>query len=150
MAASEQTTEKSVVDINPTRVYVTDDVWRWVSLGIEEILIEQPQLTFTAGQIREALVDIGAGVYLWVTEEGFVITTGETDMYTGDRTFLVWLAWAKKRGTNLVVKHEAFFRDAAKGAGFKHIEVRTPIAALEPYLVGQGWLKDTVIYTKEL
>ena len=120
----------------------------WVLPAIDEILADQPQLTFTAQNVFEACEE-GTAV-LWVADEGFVVSSGETDPFTGDRAFLIWLAWARDIGQNCVVKHYSFFAEAAKDAGFKTIEVRTPIPKMEQYLLSEGWDKDTVIYTREL
>ena len=120
----------------------------WVLPAVQEILDAQPQLTFTAADVYIACEEGSAA--LWIAEEGFVISTGETDDFTGDRTFLVWLAWAKERGQNCVIKHYDFFEEVARETGFKNIEVRTPIKKLESYLLDEGWQLDTAIYTREL
>ena len=133
--------------VNPQMVPVRDH-WGWVKRGVEEILAEQPQLTFRPEDVYAACLSEQA--HLWVAPEGFVITTGERDQFTGSRTFLVWLAWAKERGQNCVIKYYPFFAQIAKANGFSNIEVRTPISALEDYLVAEGWTKDTVIYTRAL
>ena len=77
---------------NPARANIREE-WAWVKQGIEEILAEQPQLTFIPEDVYAACLNQEA--HLWVAPEGFVITTGERDEFTGARTFLVWLAWAK-------------------------------------------------------
>ena len=69
--------------------------WDWVKAGIEEILFEQAQLTFRPEDVYAACLNEEA--HLWVAPEGFVISTSELDPFTGARTFLLWLAWAKKR-----------------------------------------------------
>lgn len=120
----------------------------WVLPAIQEILDEQPQLTFTPADVYIACEEGSAG--LWVADEGFVVTTGLTDEYTDDRTFFVWLAWAKERGQNCVIKYYEFFAEVARESGFKNIEVRTPVRSLEPYLLAEGWKLDTVIYTRDL
>lgn len=122
------------------------DEWHWVKQGIEEILAEQPQLTFTPEDVYAACVN-GEAV-LWVAPEGFVVNTADNDMYSGKRTFFVWLAWAKQRGQNCVLKYYPFFERIAKEYGFDQIEVRTPISELEGYLISEGWRKDTVVYTR--
>jgi len=136
-------------DGNPICVDIREQ-WDWVREGVEEILAEQPQLTYRAEDVYAACVNQKA--LLWVTEQfdGFVVATPETDSHTGDRTFLVWIAWTKVRGQNCVIKHYDFFADIARENGHKHIEVRTPITAMEPYLLSQGWSKETVIYTRSL
>ena len=132
---------------NPARANIREE-WAWVKQGIEEILAEQPQLTFIPEDVYAACLNQEA--HIWVAPEGFVITTGERDEFTGARTFLVWLAWAKVRGQNCVIQYYDFFAAVAKENGFSNIEVRTPITAIEPYLISQGWKKDTVVYTREL
>ena len=122
--------------------------WDWVKRGIEEIIAEQPQLTFRPEDVYAAVLNGEA--LLWVAPEGFVITTEQSDEFTGAKTFFVWLAWAKERGQSCVVKYYSFFAQIAKQHGFSNIEVRTPITALEEYLLAEGWIKDTVIYTREL
>jgi len=133
--------------VNPQIVSVRDH-WEWVKRGVEEILAEQPQLTFRPEDVYAACLSEQA--HLWVVPEGFVITTGERDQFTGSRTFLFWLVWAKERGQNFRDKYYPFFEHVARENGFQKIETRTPVSALEEYLVAEGWTKDTVIYTREL
>jgi len=122
--------------------------WEWVKRGIEEIIAEQPRLTFRPEDVYAAVLNGEA--LLWVAPEGFVITTEQDDEFTDKKSFFVWLAWAKERGQSCVVKYFSFFAQIAKQHGFSHIEVRTPITALEEYLLAEGWEKDTVVYTREL
>lgn len=122
--------------------------WSWVKSGIEEILAEQPQLTFRSEDVYAACLNGEA--LLWVAPEGFVITTEEGDQFTRAKTFFVWLAWAKKRGDSCVIKYYPYFAQVAKEHGFSSIEVRTPFKTLEDYLLVEGWKKDTVVYTRAL
>lgn len=142
-----QDADVTATEDKPTFAQVREE-WVWVKRGIEEILAEQPQLTFRPEDVYAACLNEEA--HLWVAPEGFVITTAERDEFTGKKTFLVWLAWAKKRGASCVIKYYSFFAQVAKDNGFSNIEVRTPITALEDYLLAEGWKKDTVIYTREL
>jgi hypothetical protein len=113
-------------DGNPICVDIREE-WDWVRVGVEEILAEQPQLTYRAEDVYAACVNNNA--LLWVTEQsdGFVVSTQETDSHTGDRTFLVWVAWTKVRGQNCVVKHYNFFADIARENGFKYSKKVTRI-----------------------
>jgi len=132
---------------SPTPAHVRDE-WDWVRLGLEEILAEQPQLTFRPEDVYAACLNEEA--HLWVAPEGFVITTAERDEFTGARTFLLWLAWAKNRGQSCAIRYLPFFTQLARDSGFKTLETRTPISALEAYFLAEGWNKDTVVYTREL
>lgn len=139
--------ETTATSINPRVVDIRQE-WDWVKIGIEEVLREHPQLTFRPEDVYTACVTEAA--LLWVAPEGFVVTTGETDNFTGDRTLLIWIAWAEERGKNCAVKYWKFFAEEAKNAGFSNLEVRTPIPQIEKYLLAEGWIKNTVIYTREL
>lgn len=108
------------------------DEWGWVRKGIEEILAEDDQLNLIPEDVFVACKTQAA--HLWTTEEGFVVTTGETDMITGERTFLVWLAWAEKSGGNIAVRWFEFFENQAREAGFTRFEVRTRYPELGNYL----------------
>lgn len=137
----------TVTEGKPTYALVREE-WVWVKRGIEEILAEQPQLTFRPEDVYAACLNGEA--HLWVAPEGFVITTAEVDEFTGARTFLLWLAWARKRGNNCAFKYLSFFEEVAREHGFQNIETRTPISQLETYFLADGWKKDTVIYTRDL
>ena len=59
--------------------------WDWVRVGIEEILAEQPQLTFRPEDVYAMCLKNDA--HLWVAPQGFVISTTEVDEFTGNQTF---------------------------------------------------------------
>lgn len=122
--------------------------WNWVKYGIEEILKEDRNLTFRPEDVYALCVAEQA--VLWTTDDGFVVSTGELDPFTGERTFLVWLAWARQRGNNLAVQHRDFFEEAARGAGFTKIEVRSAIPEVRDYLIGTGWEVDTIVFMRYL
>lgn len=122
--------------------------WDWVRYGIEEILKEDRKLTFRPEDVYAAC--LAGQALLWTTDEGFVVSTSETDVFNGEKTFLVWLAWARERGNNLAVKHRCFFEEAAKDAAFDKIEVRSAIPEVRDYLINTGWEIDTVVFTRYL
>jgi hypothetical protein len=105
---------------NPARANIREE-WAWVKQGIKEILAEQPQLTFIPEDVYAACLNQEA--HLWVAPEGFVITTAERDEFTGARTFLLWLAWAKNRGQSCAIRYLPFFTQLARDSGFKTLEV---------------------------
>lgn len=121
---------------------------QWVLPAIQEILDANLMLTFTPGDVYAACESEAAT--LWTTEHGFVVTTGETDTFTGERTMLIWLAWAYKQGMNLVAKHQDFFAEQARQQGFVKMEVRSAVPELKDYILSQGWELDTIVYTREV
>ena len=139
--------EDMVTADSPVESLIEDNI-HWVAPAVEEILDDNPQLTYTAADVYLACAQGQAT--LWTTEDGMVITTGETDMFTGKRTMLVWLAWARERGMNLVATHQDFFIKQAKLGGFTKLEVRSAVPELKDYILSQGWQLDTIVYTKDV
>lgn len=145
--------EQDVIDTvesagsNPKVTDITRNA-HWVGPAIQEILDANPMLTFTPGDVYAAC-EQGAAT-LWTTSEGFVVTTGETDTFTGERTMLIWLAWAYKRGMNLAATHQKFFVDKAREGGFNKLETRSAVPELREYFLAQGWKIDTIVYTREV
>ena len=123
------------------------DHWPWVKDGIQEILNDQTNLTFIPEDVYAACVNGQA--HLWIASGGFVVTTGLTDEFTGQRTLLVWLAWAEEKGNDCVVKHFSFFCEQAKEAGYVEIEVRTPKPFAQRWL-DMGWELNHSVYTRRL
>ena len=150
-----ESTPESLSDVtgtdgSPARPVMGDirEEWPWVQRGVEEILKQDPHLTFVPEDVYKACVSKEA--ILWITDEGFVVMTGETDPFTQERTCFLWLAWAKKRGTNLVQQHQDFFIRAASEAGFAKIETRSGVPALQEHLTGAGWDVETIVYSRRL
>ena len=137
-----------MVTVDSTVESPIEDNIHWVAPAVEEILEANPQLTFTVADIYLACAQEQAT--LWTTDEGMVVTTGETDIFTGKRTMLIWLAWAEKRGTNLVSVHQDFFIEQAKLGGFSKLEVRSAVPELKDYILSQGWQLDTIVYTRDV
>lgn len=122
--------------------------WHWVKPGIEGILAEDRFLSFRPEDVYAACINEQA--HLWITDEGFVVTTGETDPHSGERSLLVWLAAAVYQGQGLVSVHEAFFMRVAKEAGYSRLTVRSRVPKMQNYLTELGWDIETVVYSKDL
>jgi len=145
--SGEQGDDGMVTADSPVESLIEDNI-HWVAPAVEEILADNPQLTYTAADVYLACAQGQAT--LWTTAEGMVVTTGETDIFTGKRTMLVWLAWAKKRGTSLVAQHQDFFIEQAKQGGFVKLEVRSAVPELKDYILAQGWQLHTIVYTRDI
>jgi len=123
--------------------------WDWVKPGVEEILREQPKLTYRAEDVYAACLNEEA--FLWVFPEGFSINTAEKDEYSGDHIFFFWLVWVKKRGQRTVLeKYVPVFAEIAKEMGFKRIETRTNVSDLERSMLSDGWERQSATYTRDL
>ena len=66
--------------------------WDWVKIGIQEILDAQTQLTFRPEDVYAECVS-GAATLFVDEHQSFAVTTVEVDRFTGQNTFLIWLAW---------------------------------------------------------
>lgn len=121
--------------------------WHWVKPGIEEILEAQKNLTFIAEDVYTACITNTA--QLWVAPEGFIITTGCSDEYTEDKTLLIWIAWARIKGEDCVIKYTPLLSSLAKEAGYALLEMRTPILVPERWLT-DGWRFDHSVYVRDI
>ena len=121
--------------------------WHWVKQGVEEILEEQKDLPFIAEDVYAECVNKTA--QLWIASEGFVVTTSCSDEYSEAKTLLIWLAWARIKGQDCVIKYTPFFSELAKDAGFIMLEVRTPIPAPKRWL-DSGWRFDHSVYVRNI
>jgi hypothetical protein len=122
--------------------------WHWVKPGIEEILSLAPHLTYRPEDVYAACLNRQA--VLWVSDDGFVVSTTETDPFTDRRSMFLWLAWATERGHDLVSKYQPFFERVAREAGYNQLETRSPFLKLITHLTARGWDVDTVVYTRKL
>ena len=117
--------------------------WDWVKPGIEEILNESPQFAYRPEDVYADCINGKA--QLWVTEEGFVVTTAEYDSTREETYCFVWLAWAKVKGNNVALKHEQFFIDQAMNAGYDGIKFTTTSTVIADYAVQKaGWCMNKI------
>lgn len=122
--------------------------WDWVKIGVEEICQLNPNLTFRPEDVYAACVNRQA--VLWISPDGFVVTTTLIDEFTGEKTLFLWLAWAKSRGTSLLTKYQGFLERATREAGYSILETRSPFLGLMSHMKAHGWTLDTVVYTKRV
>ena len=123
--------------------------WDWVKPGLEAIIKADPFLGVIPEDVYAACKAEDA--HLWVSDAGFVVTTGLTDPYTKQRTLLIWFAWAAQKGRNIAVEHVNFFERAALDAGFSYLEVRTRYKPLAEYIEKSvGWGLETMVYRRDL
>ena len=123
--------------------------WHWVRDGIQEILDEIGTLTYRPEDVYASCLT--GGSVLWITHEGFVVSTTNIDPFTDNRLFLIWLAWSKQKNTEIAVKHQPFFEKYARDTGHVGMELRSPYLGLMKYMTEKlGWTLDTIIYTKAL
>ena len=133
----------------PYDVPVVADIrkeWDWVKIGIAEILIDQPQLTYRAEDVYAECVSGDAT--LFILEKNFAVTTIYLDKFTNDKVFLGWLTWGK----NMQNAHRlvTFFEQVARDCGWVYVEGKTSIDRLGEYYLETGWELETRVFRRKL
>ena len=126
--------------------------WDWVKLGIEEIIAEQPQLTYRPEDVYAACVNGEATLFVrkGVSGNDFAVTQMEFDKYSGDKIMTMWLAHIEQRGRKQAIELMEFFDQVGRDCGCSYIEGRTPLEPLGEYYLKNGWALDTKVYTRKL
>tara|TARA_E500000331_G_scaffold341686_1_gene374462 strand:- start:198 stop:722 length:525 start_codon:yes stop_codon:yes gene_type:complete len=122
--------------------------WEKVRVGIEDILGQNPQLTFRPEDVYSELV-AGRAV-LFMSPVGWMVLSVEVDQFTADRTLLIWLAYTYDVGANNWVMHEEWLNDIAAGEDCSFIEARSAVTQMESYATSVGWTLDTRVFRKEV
>lgn len=123
--------------------------WHWVKPGVEEILHLDKNLTFRPEDIYASC--LSGESQLWVHPNFFNVVTIEVDPFTGDKTFLLWLSWAKERGGANAVTYAKFYEEVAKQYGCAKIETRSCQMPAVQYAVDKvGWEITEIIFGKDL
>lgn len=110
------------------------DVWDTVTPGLLEIKTEWPESnTWSMIDVYNA-VRTGEAV-LYLTDDGFVICTLETDRWTEDSDLFIWIAYCPpaKRG-GMLKKYWPSFIEVAKHLGCKGIQTGSLHPALASFL----------------
>ena len=145
----EGTEKKSTIDVyidpKPADIRST---WNIVKPGIEQILAENPYLTFLPEDVYSECVNERA--FLYTSPVGFLVLTVEVDQFTKDKTLLLWIAYTYKKGGHNWLVHDEWFDSLAKEAGCKYLEARSRVPEMESYTKTIGWELDTRIYRKKV
>ena len=120
--------------------------WDWVKVGVKEILIDQPQLTYRPEDVYAECVSGNAT--LFVLGKNFAITTVYLDKYTDDKIFLGWLTWGKN--IQNAHKYVHFFEKVARDCGCVYMEGRTSIDRLGEYYLENDWKLETRVFRRKL
>ena len=131
------------------RVANIREEWHWVKPAIEEILHLDTNLTFRPEDVYHSV--LSGESQLWVHPNFFNVATIETDEFTGDKTFLLWLSWAKERGGANAVTFAEFYEKVATQLNCSRIETRSCQMPAVEYAVSKvGWEIREIIFGKDL
>ena len=134
--------------VYPRKANIREE-WDWVKLGIEEIMAIDPYLTYRPEDVYASVVNNESE--LWVHPNFFTVLTIETDCYTGDRTLLIWLMWAKEKGGANAVTFTEFYENLGRYYGCKRIEGKSiQMPAIEYAQQKVGWSVSSITFGKDL
>tara|TARA_R100000654_G_scaffold67868_1_gene96549 strand:+ start:151 stop:525 length:375 start_codon:yes stop_codon:yes gene_type:complete len=123
-------------------------MWDTVRPGLEEVLRDNPNLTFFPEDVYSECVNERA--FLFTSPKGFLVLTIEIDRYTKDKTLYMWVAYTYATGEHQWVTHQTWINDVAKNLGCKFIEAQSNVSSFEEYAVENGWSLDTRIYRRNV
>lgn len=126
--------------------------WDWVKIGIQEILDAQPQLTYRPEDVYAECINGTATLFI-DEHKSFAVTTVEVDRFTGQNTFLIWLAWCSKKGlkrNSSIVMHTSFFEQVARDCRCSFLETKSPLDKLNEHFIKNGWDLNTRVFTRKL
>ena len=127
---------------NPKLASIRNE-WDWVKPGIEQILNESPQFAYRPEDVYAECINNKA--HLWVTDDGFVVTTTEVDELREENFLYIWLAWSTLESSNNAVKHQHFFGEQAIEAGYDGLKSGTSSKKVADYLINKcGWQLDKI------
>lgn len=135
-------------DFIPPKLTDIRSCWDRIKPGIEEILKENPYLSFIPEDVYSECVNERA--FLYTSPVGFGVLTIEVDQFTKDKTLLIWIAYTYSKGGHHWMPHEDWVMSLAKNAGCKYIEARSRVPEMETYVKDIGWNLETRIYRKKI
>ena len=122
--------------------------WNTVKPSIEQILKDNPSLTFIPEDVYSECVNERA--FLYTSSVGFLIFTLQLDRYTKDKTLYMWIAYTYEIGGHQWIAHEKWIEKVAKSFNCKYIEAQSNVPGFESYAIKNGWNLDTRIYRREV
>tara|TARA_R110000851_G_scaffold255450_1_gene407988 strand:+ start:48 stop:521 length:474 start_codon:yes stop_codon:yes gene_type:complete len=141
-------------DIRPYITPVVSDIrkeWGWVKIGVNEILAEQPTLTYRPEDIYASCVS-GESHLITVENNKFVVLKISTDEFSLDKTLFMWLCWVApeiRSGEN-IKEYMEYFLALAKKEGCKYLETGTTTKALGRLYTSIGMELTTMTYRLEI
>ena len=124
------------------------EAWNIVRDGIQEILSQNPQLTFLPEDVYSECVNERATLFM--SPIGFLVLSSEIDQFTGNKTLLIWIAYTYEQGKHNWIDHYKWFDQVARALGCSFIEARSSVPEMEEYALANGWQLDTRVYTREV
>ena len=146
--------EERVVSIEKNKKFVTPEVadiranWDQVRPGIQNILDENPKLTYVPEDVYSECVNSRATLFM--SPLGFLVLTTEVDPFTHEKTLVVWLAYVYEKGKHNWLTHIEWFEQLAKALDCRFIEAQSAVNEFEEYFINNGWELDTRIYIREV
>ena len=134
--------------VYPRRANIREE-WHWVKQGVEEILHLDRNLTYRPEDVYASV--LSGESELWVHPNFFNVLTIQSDEFTGDKTLLLWISWAKERGGANAVTFAEFYEALARHYGCRRIETKSvQMPAVEYAQKEVGWTISEITFGKDL
>jgi hypothetical protein len=141
--------EEAKPDVAQPRVANIREEWDWVKLGLEEIQQLDPNVSWRPEDIYASV--LSGESLLWVHPDFFNISIVETDEFTGHKTFMLWISWAKRRGGANAVTYAKFYEDVARHLNCQRISTKSVQMPAVEYAVDKvGWEITEITFGKDL
>lgn len=122
--------------------------WNTVKPGLEQILKDNPNLTFLPEDVYSECVNERA--FLFTSPKGFLVLTIEIDRYTKHKTLYMWIAYTYNTGEHQWIAHQDWINGVAKQLDCVFIEAQSNVSSFEEYAIQNGWTLDTRIYRRNV
>ena len=148
----------NLVDIAPDTIepleFVCGDIkleWDWIKPQIEDILKEQPYLTYRPEDIYASCVN-GSAILMVASKVKFAIVEIITDSFTYKKTLNIWLAWVspEHRTGSDTVSYIPHFETMARDLNCSYLECSTNKPSIGRLHASNGWKLKTQVYIRDL
>ncbi len=122
--------------------------WESIKPKIVEILEQDAFPTIRPEEVYSECVNGRAS--LFTSNDGFVILTSEEDAFIEEKTLVIWLGYAYKKGGSLLVSHKEWFNNIAKELNCQYIVMKTNTEKLSNYFLQSGWQLESKVFKREV
>ena len=124
--------------------------WHWIKPEIEQLLADNPQLTYKVEDVYAKCLYKDASLIL--VDKGFIVVIITEDETQTKKSLFVWIAKTLNKPTGFIELKNIWktLEILGKESGCSTIETSTPIKRVGRYLEKTGWTLKTIDYTKDL
>jgi hypothetical protein len=125
--------------------------WDWVKPQIEQILLEQPELTYRPEDVYASCIN-GSAKLVTLDKNKFAVIEVTTDPFTYKKSLNIWVAGVTEDGKsgNTVLSYTGFFEKVARELDCSYLECSTSKVSLGRLYSSVGMSLKLQTYVKDL